>query len=119
MRLLFKNTDDSDKLSVIEVLAADQIKNMEELIIDGGADELSDLPGILFTCNAIESLPEGEVFYSTVFMVCRSEETVNEIMQDLAVDGYLNSTKYECMSIVDANPQEMYDLLKLAGEQWS
>lgn len=118
MRLLFKNNDDNDKLTVMEVLCADQITNMETLLEDDGYDEIKDLPGIVFCGAVIESLPLGNCCYSNVIMICRDEETVNIVMHDIAIDGYLDSTKYVCKVVANNEPQQIYDLLRVTAEEW-
>ena len=118
MRLLYKNVDDRNMLSVVEVISADAVTNMELLINADGFDEIPDLPGIHFTCAAIESLPAGECYYDTIIMVCENIQTVQTIMHDIAIDGYLASTKYKSHCMPNAEPQDIYDLLKASADEW-
>lgn len=118
MRLLYKNSDDNDKLTVAEVLSADQITNMELFMDDNGYDEIKDLPGILFCGAVIEELPPGNCCYTNIVMLCRNEESVETIMHDIAMDGYLDSTKYTCKVVANVKPQELYDLLRATADEW-
>lgn len=118
MRLLYKNVDDRNMLSVVEVLSADAVTNMELLINEDGYDEIPDLPGIHFTCAAIEPLPAGECYYDTIIMVCADMQTVQTIIHDIAIDGYLDSTKYKSHCLLNAEPQGIYDLLKASADEW-
>ena len=118
MRLLYKNVDDRNMLSVVEVISADAITNMELLVDANGFDEIPDLPGIYFTCAAIESLPAGKCYYDSIMMICENMQTVQAIMHDIAIDGYLDSTKYKSHCMLNAEPQDIYDLLKASADEW-
>ena len=50
---------------------------------------------------------------------CRlMEDDYSAIMHDIAVDGYLDSTKYKSHCLLNAEPQGIYDLLKASADEW-
>lgn len=118
MRLMYRNADDLNIPSVAEVLHADTVRNMELLLNDEGYDEIPDLPGIHFTCAAIESLPAGECYYDVIIMLCKDAGTVNEVLHELLANGYVDSTKYISKCLLNPEPQELYDLMKSAADEW-
>lgn len=118
MRLMYRNADDLNIPSIAEVLHADAVRNMELLINSEGYDEIPDLPGIHFTCAAIESLPAGECYYDTIIMICNNAGTVSTVLHEMLINGYIDSTKYCCKCLLNPEPQELYDLMNSSADEW-
>ena len=100
MRILY-NTSDDAAVSTAEVIAADEVLSMHELFqIEGN----KDIPGIVFTLKAIESLPEKECYYDTVYWFRVNEKiSCASMIRKLYQEDKLDLTAYEGITLWNAS----------------